>query len=63
MFKKLFTKYKGLVQNERGAQTLEWVAVAAVVVTVAALLGAAFSDGSSISSLVDAIIQKVQDSL
>lgn len=60
---KLYAKYKGLLQNERGAQTLEWVAVAAVVVTIAALLGTAFSDGSGIKDLVDAVLQKVKDSL
>lgn len=67
MFKKkcieMYVKCKGLLQNERGAQTLEWVAVAAVVVTIAALLGAAFKDGDGIKGLVTAIIQKVQGSL
>lgn len=63
MLKKLFTKYKSLVHNERGAQTLEWVAVAAVVVTIAALLGSAFSEGSALQNLVNSIIGKIQDSL
>jgi hypothetical protein len=60
---KLYAEYKSLLQNERGAQTLEWVAVAAVVVTIAALLGTAFGDGAGIKEIVDAVVQKVKDSL
>ncbi|MBP2241760.1 hypothetical protein J2Z40_002332 [Cytobacillus eiseniae] len=60
---KYFVKYKGLLQNERGAQTLEWVAVGAVVVTIAALLGTAFKDSTGISDIVTAIITKIKDSI
>lgn len=58
----LYKKVTEALNNERGAQTLEWVAVGAVVVTIAALLGQAF-EGESIKGIVDAIIQKIQDSL
>ncbi|WP_077210654.1 hypothetical protein [Bacillus dakarensis] len=58
----LYQKVTGALNNEKGAQTLEWVAVGAVVVTIAALLGQAF-EGDSIKGIVDAILQKVQDSL
>lgn len=58
----LYAKCENMVNNERGAQTLEWVAIGAVVVTIAALLGNAF-DGNSIKGIVDAILGKIQDSL
>ena len=60
---KYYVKYKSLLQNERGAQTLEWVAVGAVVVTIAAILGAAFKDSTGISDIVTQIFTKIKDSL
>lgn len=60
---KAYAKYKSLLQNERGAQTLEWVAVGAVVVTIAALLGAAFKDSTGISDIVTKIIDKIKTSV
>jgi hypothetical protein len=41
---------------------LEWVAVGAVVVTIAALLGSAF-DGNGIKGIVDSILDKIADTL
>lgn len=67
MFKKqcikLYTKYKSYVQNQRGAQTLEWVAVGAVVVTIAAVLGAALKDGDGIKNIVTEIFNKIKEPL
>jgi hypothetical protein len=59
---KLYAKYKSLVNNEQGAQTLEWVAIGAVVVTIAALLGQAF-EGNGIKGVVDQIMNKITESL
>lgn len=59
---KYFVKAKSYLDNEQGAQTLEWVAIGAVVVSIAALLGSAF-DGDSISGIVDDIIDKISKSL
>lgn len=59
---KLYQRMTSALNNERGAQTLEWVAVGAVVVTIAALLGSAF-DGNGIKGIVDSILAKISDTL
>ncbi|MBT2691243.1 hypothetical protein J7I93_24210 [Bacillus sp. ISL-47] len=59
---KLYQRMTSALNNERGAQTLEWVAVGAVVVTIAALLGSAF-DGDGIKGIVDSILAKISDTL
>ncbi|CAM3858156.1 hypothetical protein [Cytobacillus oceanisediminis] len=59
---KLYQRITSALNNERGAQTLEWVAVGAVVVTIAALLGSAF-DGNGIKGIVDSILDKIADTL
>lgn len=50
------------LNNEKGAQTLEWIAVGAVVVTIAAFLANAFGDGKGIEEVVDKILDKVKKS-
>lgn len=60
---KLYTKVKYYVENQRGAQTLEWVAVGAVVVTIAAVLGKALKDGDAIQGVVTKIFEKIKEPL
>lgn len=60
---KLYQRVTGALNNEQGAQTLEWVAVGAVVVTIAALLGAAFSGSDGFTTIVDSIFEKISNSL
>lgn len=59
---KYFVKAKSYLDNQQGAQTLEWVAIGAVVVSIAALLGKAF-EGDGISGIVTKIIGKIGSSL
>lgn len=59
----LYVKMIEPLKNERGAQTLEWVAVAAVVVTIAALLSSAFSGNTGVSDVVDKIFTKIKNSV
>lgn len=59
----LYVKMIQPLKNERGAQTLEWVAVAAVVVTIAALLSGAFSGSSGVKDVVDKIFEKIKNSV
>ncbi len=59
---KVFSRLKNTVNNEQGAQTLEWIAVGAVVVTIAAFLANAFGDGGGITDVVDTIINKIKTS-
>ena len=60
---KIISRLKNVVSNEKGAQTLEWIAVGAVVVTIAAFLATAFGKGEGIKDVVDAVITKIKDSL
>ena len=60
---KLYTKVKYYVENQKGAQTLEWVAVGAVVVTIAAVLGKALKDGAAIQGVVTKIFEKIKEPL
>lgn len=39
-------RLNGLIKNERGSQTLEWIGIAAVVVIAVGLVSTAFSGGN-----------------
>lgn len=59
---KAYVRLKNAVNNEEGAQTLEWIAIGAVVVTIAALLQQAFA-GNGLSDVVTAILNKIKSSV
>lgn len=59
---KLYLAIKKSLNNERGAQTLEWVALAAVVVTIAFLLSQAIKS-ESISGVTDKIFDKIKEGI
>lgn len=59
---KAYLRLKSAVNNEKGAQTLEWIAIGAVVVTIAALLQAAFKP-EALTGVVDAILDKIKNSV
>ncbi|RST71540.1 hypothetical protein D4T97_018505 [Siminovitchia acidinfaciens] len=46
LYVKSMNKMNGLVKNERGSQTLEWIGIAAVVVIAVGLISTAFSGGN-----------------
>jgi hypothetical protein len=43
LYTKCSIKLNGMVRNERGSQTLEWIGIAAVVVIVVGVISTAFS--------------------
>ena len=51
MYVKATTKFGGLVKNERGSQTLEWIGIAAVIVILVGAISTAFS-GEGIGNTV-----------
>ncbi|WP_026582816.1 Flp family type IVb pilin [Bacillus sp. J33] len=49
------------VKNERGSQALEWIGVAAVIITIVTLLSTAVSSsGAGVSGMVSSIFKKIQ---
>ena len=54
MYVKATTKLGGLVKNERGSQTLEWIGIAAVIVILVGVISTAFSGGE----LGDTVLKK-----
>jgi hypothetical protein len=52
MYVKTAMKVEGMIKNERGSQTLEWIGIAAVVVIVVGVISQAFSGDTSIGDAV-----------
>ena len=59
MYVKASTRVGGLLKNERGSQTLEWIGIAAVIVILVGLVSTAFGD----SDLGGTIIEKFESLL
>lgn len=45
-------KLNGMIRNERGSQTLEWIGIAAVIVILVGVISQAFSNDTSIGKAV-----------
>ncbi|MGG3915111.1 hypothetical protein [Rossellomorea vietnamensis] len=59
---KLYSKVLTYTSNERGSQALEWIGVAAVIITIVTLLSTAVSNsGDGVEGMVQSIFQKIQD--
>lgn len=59
-----YIKAKGMIENERGSQSLEWIGIAAVIVILTGAISTAFSGGqlgstfmSKFTNLLDKIVQ------
>ncbi|NQD66203.1 hypothetical protein HP456_09770 [Bacillus haikouensis] len=52
IYTKCSIKVEGMVRNERGSQTLEWIGIAAVVVIMVGVISTAFSGDTSIGKTV-----------
>lgn len=62
MYVKASAKVGGLVKNERGSQTLEWIGIAAVIVILVGLVSTAFSGsglGTTIASKFKSLLDKM----
>jgi Flp pilus assembly pilin Flp len=59
---KLYSKVQTYTGNERGSQALEWIGVAAVIITIVTLLSTAVSSsGAGVDGMVKSIFKKIQD--
>jgi Flp pilus assembly pilin Flp len=59
--KRLYEKFMSLVNNERGAQSLEWLGLAALLIMVLAIISTAVQGGSgTIGDIIDSILQNIQ---
>lgn len=52
MYVKAASKYEGLIKNERGSQTLEWVGIAAVIVIIVGAISQVFNGDSTIGEAI-----------
>jgi cytochrome b len=50
-------KLQGMIKNERGSQTLEWIGIAAVVVIVVGLISTAFANDDTLGK---AVLKKIK---
>ncbi|KAB2330082.1 hypothetical protein [Bacillus mesophilum] len=62
MMIKAWTKVMNPVKNEKGAQSLEWLGIAALLILVLGIVSTAVSNQEGgISSIIENIIQKITD--
>ncbi|MCA1066573.1 hypothetical protein QTG56_04045 [Rossellomorea sp. AcN35-11] len=58
----LYVKLTMPVKNERGAQSLEWLGLAALLILVLGIVSTAVSDSKgSITTIISNIFQKITD--
>lgn len=55
----MYTTVSGYLKNEKGAQSLEWLGLAALLIMVIGFITTALGDGGSIKSIVENIITKI----
>lgn len=57
-----YVKATGQLNNERGAQSLEWLGIAALLILVLGIVSSAISDQEGgITTIISDIIGKIQD--
>ena len=62
MYVKATTKLGGLVKNERGSQTLEWIGIAAVIVILVGVISTAFDNeglGETVKTKFENLLNKM----
>lgn len=58
LYTKCSIKLNGMVRNERGSQTLEWIGIAAVIVILVGVISQAFSKDTEIGN---AVVTKIKE--
>lgn len=59
---RFYVKMTQPVRNERGAQSLEWLGVAALLILVLGIISSAVSDNSDgIKGIIESIISKISN--
>ncbi len=57
-----YTKAMGYLNNEKGAQSLEWLGIAALLILVLGIVSTAISDQQGgITTIISNIISKIQE--
>ncbi|WP_070120410.1 hypothetical protein [Bacillus marinisedimentorum] len=54
----MYTKGKGVIDNEKGSQTLEWVAIGGIILVLMAAITTVFQGDSSVGQ---AIVDKLTE--
>lgn len=66
MMQKIYVKFDSALHNQKGAQAIEWIALAGVVIAIFAAVQTVFKTdkavGGAVSSTLSAIIQKLAGS-
>ncbi|MGV3465343.1 MAG: hypothetical protein ACO1OT_08635 [Heyndrickxia sp.] len=58
----LYVKWMNPVKNERGAQSLEWLGLAALLILVLGIISTAVSSGKgTITEIITNILTKIKD--
>ncbi|WP_201716815.1 hypothetical protein [Rossellomorea arthrocnemi] len=57
LYTKCSIKLDGMIRNERGSQTLEWIGIAAVIVILVGVISQAFSNDTEIGK---AVVKKIK---
>ncbi|TMU82725.1 hypothetical protein FGG79_20815 [Bacillus sp. BHET2] len=58
----LYVKFTTPVKNEKGAQSLEWLGLAALLILVLGIVSTAVSDSKgSITSIITSIFEKISN--
>ncbi|WP_061810886.1 hypothetical protein [Rossellomorea vietnamensis] len=63
LYTKCSFKLDGMIRNERGSQTLEWIGIAAVIVILVGVISQAFADDTKIGNAVVEKIEGMIDSI
>ncbi|WP_280771169.1 hypothetical protein [Salipaludibacillus daqingensis] len=62
----MYAKATGAINNERGAQSLEWLGIAAVLIMVVGIVGTVLNEGivsNGVTDIIDGIFDKINRSL
>lgn len=59
MMQKLYVKMDAVLNNQKGAQAIEWIALAGVVLAVFAAIQVVFKDDESVGGAVSSTLTKI----
>ena len=60
---KWYLTAKQRIENERGAQALEWLGLAALLVMALGLISTALSKGDAIQGIIDKVFKAIGDQI
>lgn len=64
LYVSMYLKMKGFVQNQKGAQSLEWLGIAALLIMVVGIISTYLGDQkSAITGIIDKIITEIKEQI